>query len=244
VTEDTALTFRLDEADAGMLGRLWPEAKSGVVGFAPVNFHLWPVVIWPWGRKERLYQWPYYFSDSKERRQATETLAHHLAAEADHVVQKYGKHIALVSMEGVDEALIRQVLAMMKSRDKARIFASSQHNASQMASILRSLDLLVTSRYHACMLSLGGAVPQVAVGHDVRLEEVYRDLGLNDYFFRIDAPRLWEDVRVRIDALLTDPSEIRAMIRREYEKSLGEAKRNRELLHDFAEQHGWKVADL
>ena len=243
VTEDTALTMRLDEADAGLLERLWPEARAGVVGFAPVNFHIWPVVVRPWARKERLYQWPYYFSYSEERKQATEDLARHLASEADRVGEKYGKHIAMMSMEGVDETIVRQVLGFMKHADKARMFASSQFNASQMTCILRSLDLLVTSRYHACMLSLGGAVPQVAVGHDVRLEEVYRDLGLSDYFFRVDATRLWGDLRVKIDELLTDPSAVKAIIRREYEKDLAEARGNRILLHDFAAEHGWKVAD-
>ncbi len=69
-TADNAFTFCPDSADIGLLQRRWPEARGSVVGICPVNFERWPVVIRPWGREENCYRWPYYFSDSPERRQA------------------------------------------------------------------------------------------------------------------------------------------------------------------------------
>jgi polysaccharide pyruvyl transferase WcaK-like protein len=189
VTEDTAFTFRPDPADAELLKQEWPEA-SNVVGMAVVNFLLWPVVVRPWAPRSRCYQWPYYFSDSKERRQGAEDLARNWAKVADRLAEKHGRPVALFAMEGVDEPLARKVHGLMKNREQARIFTSSRYNASQMASVLRSLDLLITSRYHACVLSLEAHVPQVAVGHDVRLEEIYHDLGISDCFFWKGTPGL------------------------------------------------------
>lgn len=53
VTADNALTFESDPADEGLVQRVWPEAGSGLAGLAAVDFHLWPVVMRPWGRKSR-----------------------------------------------------------------------------------------------------------------------------------------------------------------------------------------------
>ena len=78
--------------------------------------------------------------------------------------------------------LLRLVLTRIDP-ERARIFSSNQYNASQMVSILRSLELLLTSRYHACVLSLAAQVPQIAIGHDLRLKTIYRELGLFEDFF-------------------------------------------------------------
>ena len=51
-----------------------------------------------------------------------------------------------------------------------------------MTTLLRSLDLLVT-RYHAAVLSMAAAVPQLAVGHDLRLVSLYQELGLAEDLF-------------------------------------------------------------
>ena len=93
-------------------------------------------------------------------------------------------------MESLDEILLQKVHGYMAHPDRARIFCSREYNASQMASILRRLKMLLTSRYHACVLSLAAKVPQIAVGHDLRLKTIYQDLGLfEDFFVEPDAPR-------------------------------------------------------
>ena len=127
--------------------------------------------------------------------------------------------------------------------DRARIFCSREYNASQMASILRSLELLVTSRYHACVLSLAAQVPQVAVGHDLRLKTIYRELGLFEGFFvEPNAHDLYESLHPRVERLLEDPSCVRETLRRGYEKHLSDAQRNRSLLKDFVQARGWQPA--
>ena len=152
--------------------------SGGVVGLAAVNFHLFPGVMRLWGRRENLYKWPYYLSSSPERRAAGEALAREYAALADRVVESTGKAVALVCMEQVDEAIADRVRRFMTRPQDARVFSAREQDASRMTALLRGLDLLVTSRYHAAVLSLAAAVPQIAVGHDTRLDTLYRDLGL------------------------------------------------------------------
>jgi polysaccharide pyruvyl transferase WcaK-like protein len=243
VTADNAFSFHLDPADAGLLSRAWPEAGPHVVGMALVDFYLWPVVMKPWGPGEDCYKWPYYFTRSPERTRATEALARSYAALADDMITRHGKAVALIGMEELDEALLRKVHGAMAHPDRARIFCSREYNASQMASILRSLELLLTSRYHACVLSLAAQVPQIAIGHDLRLKTIYQELGLfEDFFVEPNAHDLYESLRPRVDRLLEDPSCVRDALLHGYEQHRADAQRNRSLLKDFILAHGWEPA--
>lgn len=141
-------------------------------------------------------------------------------------------------MESLDEVLLRKVHGFMAHPDRARIFCSREYNASQMVSILRSLELLVTSRYHACVLSLAAQVPQLAVGHDLRLKTIYRELGLfEDFFVEPNAHDLYESLHPRIERLLEDPVCVRDALQRGFEQHLADAQRNRSLLKDFVQAH-------
>jgi polysaccharide pyruvyl transferase WcaK-like protein len=239
VTADNAFTYLPDPDDTDLLERLWPEAGNRVVGLALVNFYLFPVVMRPWGPKEDCYKWPYYFSLPPDERRATEDLAGSYAALADHLVREHGASVALICMEELDERIVRKVYARMECADQARIFSSREYNASKMISILRSLDFLVTCRYHACVLSMAAQVPQIAVGHDLRLKSIYAELGQQELFVDAHAPDMDAQLRANLDRVLADPEPVRAALRGGYEEHLSKAKCNRQLLREFAKTHGW-----
>ncbi len=240
VAADTAFLFKPDPSDAGLLKQELPSA--GVVGIAAVDFHLFPVVPRLWGRRARCYKWPFYFSWTKERREAAARLAQDFAELGDWAVEKHGKAVALLCMESVDDALARDILARMRHRDRARIFSASKYNASQMASVLRGLDLLITSRYHAGVLSLEGHVPQVAIAHDVRLADLYDEIGMKEeFFFERDATSLFPMVRERAERLLNDPGEVRERLATAHREQVARALRSRQLVGEFLRSKGWDV---
>jgi polysaccharide pyruvyl transferase WcaK-like protein len=234
-TADNAFTFQPRQADQGWLQREWARAAGGVVGLATVNFHLFPAVMRPWGRRERCYKWPYYFSSSPERRAAGDELARAYAALADRVVERTGKAVALICMEQLDEAIAHRVHRFMTHPQDARIFSAREHDASRMTTLLRGLDLLVTSRYHAAVLSLEAAVPQIAVGHDTRLDTLYRDLGLREEWFL--PPERVAELGERVERLLAAPGLQRERLRRGHAEHLARARQNRRLLAKFASGH-------
>lgn len=243
VTADNAFTFQASESDEGWVRRVWPEARSGLAGLAVVNYHLWPVVIRPWGRSEECYKWPYYFSTSARRRRAAGELADGYAALADCLASAHGKAIALICMEELDEAFAHQVHHRMLHAKRARVFSAREYNASQTTALLRGLDLLVTSRYHGCVLSLAAQVPQLAVGHDLRLKTIYDDLCLTDrFYFDRHAPNLHAALGAAVEELLASPSLQKEPLSRGYEEHLRKARRNREFLRSFVLDHGWEVA--
>jgi polysaccharide pyruvyl transferase WcaK-like protein len=237
VTADNAFTFVPDPADAGLFDRLWPEAGNRVMGLALVDFYLFPVVMRAWGLKEDCYRWPYYYSLPPEERRASDELASSYAMLADHLVREHGVSVALICMEELDERMARKVHARMACADRARIFSAREYTASKMTSILRSLDFLVTGRYHACVLSMAAQVPQIAVGHDLRLKTIYAELGLQGLFIDARADDRHAQLMANLDRVLADPEPVRTALRRGYEEHLNQARCNRQLLAEFAHSH-------
>jgi polysaccharide pyruvyl transferase WcaK-like protein len=141
-------------------------------------------------------------------------------------------------MEELDERIARKVHTRMACADKARIFSSREYNASKMTSILRGLDFLVTARYHACVLSMAAQVPQIAVGHDLRLKSIYAELGLQDLFVDVRSPSRDAQLMANLDRVFADPAPVRVALKRGYDEHLEKAKHNRELLREFARAQG------
>ena len=243
-TADNALTFAPRPEDASWLTDEWPEAADAPIGIAPVDFFRWPVVIRPWGRREDLYRWPYYHSSSPGRRRASSVLARGYARLADRIVDTHGHPVALIAMEELDEAFCRRILGEMRSSDRARVFSSREHDASRITWLLRSLRLLTTSRYHAAILSLAAQVPQIAVGHDLRLSSLYDELGLREEFFlRPTSSDVFRELEQRIDQLMADPMYEAAALSNGYREHLDRAQRNRILLDSFLAERGWGRAE-
>ncbi len=212
-TADSAFCFRPDPADCDFLKKSWSRTAAGVIGIAAVDFYLWPVVFRPFGKSKNCYRWPYYYSDSQQRRLDRNTLAKNYACFADQMIDTYGIPVALICMEQLDEPLAAMILSAMRHPEKVRIFSASEYNTSQMTSILRSLELLVTSRYHAGVLSLDAAIPQIAIGHDQRLRDLYLELELfDDYFLESDSPQLFQDLKERAERLMENPNSQREIL--------------------------------
>ena len=248
-TADNAFTFHPREADRGRVAREWPRAANGMVGLAMVDFSLFPAVMRPWGPRERCYKWPYFYSSSPARKRSSEMLVQGYASLADWVVERTGKAVALISMEGLDEAMAGRVHGRMRYPESARVFSARLYDTSQMACLLRGLDLLVTSRYHASVLSLAAGVPQVAIHNDTRLATLYEDLGLKENWYRAPGPaeglanadtarELFGWLQNRVDMLLVNPGLQKEPLIRGYAEHLALARQNRRILGEFIADRG------
>ncbi len=234
VTADNAFAFRPKPQDHDLIKRVWPEA-SRVVGMAAEDIYIWPVQIRPWGRKKYCYRWPYYYQHSKACQQKSELLADVLAVQADEIIEKYDKDIALLSMEGLDTTFTTKIQNLMKHADRTKVFSSTQYNASQMASVLRSLDLLITSRYHAGVLSLPHHVPQTAIGHDLRIKDLYTDLEIPELFVDHEDPDRYKLLSDNVEKLFNQYNQVKAKLRKGYLKYETREKRNVQLFRAFLE---------
>ncbi len=233
VTADTAFDFDLTEP-------LSEREPSGKVGMALVDFYLWPVVFRPWGRRADCYRWPYYYSRSSERCKAREDLVREYAALADDLAERRGKEVVLISMEALDEPLVLDVLRSMRHAERAKVISSRELNAHQMTKELRELDALLTSRYHAAVLSMAAAVPMLAIGHDKRLEDLFEEIGIKDELFISASGGIdWSGVRGRMDTVLDEGERIKAKVKEGFDDQIRRMARNRLLLREFLTSRGW-----
>lgn len=251
-TADCAFTFKTNDKDKDILKKIWEKEdnsvlKKGFVGLAVIDFNLWPVVMRPWGSRKNIYKWPYYFSRSKTNIQRTNELALNWAAEADRIIEKHGKSIALICMEELDEPLAIKIVQKMKHPQNTHIFSSKEFNASQMTEILRGLDLLVTSRYHAGVLSLKANVPQIALGHDPRLKGLYKDLKMDkEYLIDYKSGKdfnltIWKNLSRLVDELIETPDKITKRLDIGFKEQLWRSIKNPILLKEFLIENGWDV---
>jgi polysaccharide pyruvyl transferase WcaK-like protein len=160
-----------------------------------------------------------------------------LAVQADDIIFEYDKDIALLSMEGLDAGFAKKIQQLMKHPERTKVFTSSEYNASQMTVILRSLDLLITSRYHAGVLSLPSQVPQTAIGHDLRIRDLYADLDMSELFIEHEDPlRFWE-LSNNVGDIFDHYDSVKDKLKIGYEIYRKRESRNPQLLRDFFEKH-------
>jgi polysaccharide pyruvyl transferase WcaK-like protein len=234
VTADNAFAFQSKPQDHNLLKRVWPEA-SHVVGIAAEDIYIWPVQIKLWDKRKYSYRWPYYYQHSKTSQGKSELLVDVLAVQADEIVEKYDKDIAFLSMEGLDTTFTNKIQQHMKHANRTKVFSSAQYNASQMTSILRSLDILITSRYHAGVLSLPNQVPQTAIGHDLRIKDFYTDLEIPELFVDHEDPDRYKILSDNVETLFNQYNSIKTKLQKGYARYEAQEKRNAQLFRAFLE---------
>ncbi len=83
-------------------------------------------------------------------------------------------------------------------------------------------------------------MPQVAIGHDLRLKTLYGELGIEgESFFNAEPEVEWPRLTKRVEEMLANPGPERDRLRRGHESHLAAARRNRELLRGFLDDNGW-----
>jgi polysaccharide pyruvyl transferase WcaK-like protein len=241
-TADNAFCYEMNPRDRDIISQVWPEAATRLVGMALVDFYRWPVVLRAWGDKRDCYQWPYYFSSSKTRREQSSQLALRYAREADRIIETYNRYLALICMESLDEPFVKQVYSLLVNKEKARIFSSRCHDVSQLSGILNNLEFLISSRYHACVLSMQEAIPLIGIGHDFRIRELFKEIGIYHSFF-IDYTHNGHNglLSEKVDLVMKNKKELKHTILNAYRQLKERAERNPLLLKDFISKHGWRT---
>ena len=190
-----------------------------VVGLAPVECYQWPVRVRLFGPAEECYHWPHYFTWNDERRAHSREAIDAWRRFIRHVLNQHDMDIALIAMEALDQQVCERILEHMGSsaRSRIRLISSREYAPVELVPVLRNLDYLVTSRYHACVLSMQGSVPQLAISHDERLASIYHELGLKRYLLNCEQGRNAEVLIAAFDRLVDENAAIRAAIEERHE---------------------------
>lgn len=169
------------------------DGRKELIGAAVINPYCWPVraSLSKWlrcivtGNKDGQYDKWYFFSDSEERRQAYRQYISEIVSALNSIAEENSCFPVLIGMERLDEKACRDVRSGLNM--PSAMFLSGNTDARTMTGLLRSLSFLITSRYHASVLSMAAGVPLAAVSMDERLDNILRETGLDDhYLFHTD----------------------------------------------------------
>ncbi len=160
------------------------DGVSPLLGIAPINPFWWPVKpsLAKWlktkitGDHSFQFQLWYFFSWSKQRKQLFEDYLDAIAGAVNEFATAFSCHVVILGMEQLDKDACDKLKAKLEM--PVSVFLSSDHNGYEMASVLRQLSFLITSRYHAEVLSMEAKVPGIAISMDERLDNLLQEMDM------------------------------------------------------------------
>ncbi len=208
-------------AEAGdLLKRQGWDGKKPLLGIAVIDPFCWPVrpslLKWVKGILQRdlsgQYDKWYFFSTSPKRRKAFRRYLREVADGADLFLQNHDYYPVVIGMERLDAKACR-ILKKQLHRPGA-MFLSGEHSAAEMTGILRSLSALVTSRYHAAVLSMETGCPILGVSMDERLDSLLKELSFDGkYLFHTTDKDLGRKIGTALEEACAEQEVIRRQIR-------------------------------
>ena len=220
---DTAWTFPAAEwswTEKELREKTGWDGKKPIVGLAVINPFWWPIkpslvklmkgaITRDW--ENRFEKW-YFFSSSEERTRMQRAYIEGIADAVKRFKAAHDVHVVTIGMEALDYDSCQAISDALDS--PAYIFSSRFYDGYQMTAILRSLSMLVTSRYHARVLSMPGGVPSIAISMDERLFNIFEECGhAEDYYFPTDEPELGEKLLPTMEKLWEKRDEVSEEVR-------------------------------
>lgn len=187
VTTDTAFTIEPESSvwARDELARHGCDVSKPTIGIAFEELFWWPVVPSFWrylkGQKEDRYKSIYYHTWPNDGRVRSVEMKEAVANFAGWAAREFDANIVFFAMERLDADSCKDVMNIMKG--SSVLFDSDHYNARQMTALLRELRMLVTCRYHALVLSMGGGVPVIGLAHDERIATIMDEVGLKKKYF-------------------------------------------------------------
>ncbi len=225
---DTAWTFEplgSDYGDRVLRSAGW-DGQIPVLGLCPINPYWWPVR--PSLAKLMLrsslglyrdshYRSIYFFRNGSAVNGAFNQYLRRFA-EGVRIFRRDKRVFPIViGMEALDR---RACEILGEELGGSPLFVSDQYDMYQLVSILRSCNLLVSSRYHGIVTCMPSLVASAGVTMDERIRNLMRDRGHLDLLVDVDDSELAEKLAVILNKLSRESESIRHGIARTVVRNL------------------------
>jgi polysaccharide pyruvyl transferase WcaK-like protein len=139
----------------------------------------------------------YFYTCTPERERLYDRYLSALSQALKRLCKLSGGDVALIEMEPMDRSHLDDLHRRLNGLHVIS-FSARDYNGVEMTSILRRLNFLITSRYHAHVLAMAGGVPCVAVSKDLRLKNIFSESGQDEYCISTHDP----DLAVRLPLIV------------------------------------------
>ena len=219
---DTAWTFEPHPTEYGQkaLSDAGWDGRTPVLALCPINPFWWPVrpSLAKWlGRnlvgahKESHYSSVYFHNSGPSVDAAYAKYLASIAGAVKAFRAKTNVFPVLVAMERLDA---RACHALAPQLGGVPVFTSDAHDMYELVSVLRSSNMIVSSRYHAMVTSMPGLVPSAGITMDERIQNLLRDRGHENLLLTVDDPDLEAKLFTVMENLSNDAENIRLGIGR------------------------------
>jgi polysaccharide pyruvyl transferase WcaK-like protein len=219
------------------------DGKKPLLGIAVINPFAWPVYPdffkWLTGygkRHPELWYENYLFRRwSREKEMLYERYIDAFAYAINEFTKHHDVQVVIFGMEALDWWPINKLNEKLKT--PGILYSSRYYDGYQITSLLRMLSMLVSSRYHACVLAMAAGVPSIGVSKDVRIENLLTELGNTEYLLRVDEEGLSEKLLDRMEKMWERKEKMKSKIVRAVPKYVKAIAKMGESFRNFVEQN-------
>lgn len=226
---DTAWTFDPADPDVGrqiLLDAGW-DGEKPILALCPINPFWWPVRP-NVGRaavnavsgmyKEEHYGSVYFHAEGTDVDDAQDRYLSAIAGAVKRFLKDHDVQPVLFGSEQLDR-LAAEALDE-KLGGGTPIIVSDEHDMYSMVSAMRQSTYMVSSRYHACVMTMAGGVASAGITMDERIRNLMADRGTPELALEVDSPNLEDELLVVLNQLVSDTENIRRGIDRCVYKNL------------------------
>ncbi|MCI0356711.1 MAG: polysaccharide pyruvyl transferase family protein [Acidobacteria bacterium] len=225
---DTAWTFEPHGLEYGlrMLRDLGWDLRQPVLVVCPINPFWWPVKA-SVGRylartltgayRDSHYRSLYFHNSGPKVDVAYERYLTAIANAVEAFRRERGAFVILVAMEMLDARACR---ALGEKLPGAPILTSDRYNMYELVSVLRSCQLMVSSRYHGIVTAMPGLVASAGITMDERIRNLMHERGHQHLLLTVDDPDLEDKLRGVLDRLCCEREAVAAGIGRSVVRNL------------------------
>ena len=222
IGSDTAWTFApcgKDWVEKELKEKTGWDGKKPVLGIAVIDPWSYPVKpnVYKTIRAAATKNWEnhyekVFFFTASERNGKYPAYIRGIADSVNAFRKEHDVHVVVIGMDATDFDACNDLSS--KIDGKPYVFSSRFYDGYQMTGVLHSLSMLLTSRYHARVLSMNGGVPSIAISLDERLYNILYECGhLDDYYLATDDPELGEKLPPMMEKLWKNRKKVSGEVR-------------------------------
>ena len=225
---DTAWTFEPEPPEYGKnaLRKVGWDGTTPVLVVCPINPFEWPVRA-SVGKlvahrttgafKDSHYRSVYFHNSGPAAERAYQHYLKSISNAVDAFRKQRKVFVVMAAMERLDARPARKIAEWLHD---VPVLTSDDYNMFQLVSILRSCDMMVSSRYHGIVTSMPGLVASAGITMDERIRNLMNERGHQDLLMNVDDSDLEARLFAAMQILVRDSDRIAEGIGRTVVKNL------------------------
>ena len=225
---DTAWTFepRPPEYGQSVLRKVGWDGRTPVLVVCPINPFEWPVKAsvakyavrsLTGAYKDSHYRTVYFHNSGPAAEQAYHKYWNAIANAVDAFRKKRNVFVILAATERLDARPANRIAEKLGG---VPVLTSDDYNMYELVSVLRSCQMMASSRYHGIVTSMPGLVPSAGITMDERIRNLMRERGQQDLLMTVDDPELEAKLLAALEKLSSEGESIASGIAQTVVKNL------------------------